>query len=178
MGVFSEDHVADFAKKHKNTQFSPFRLDESISPLLVKELFFTGSPRRFLRLGFLYLICDQCEKNATQLSSAETKSFRNTVLSSISESFQGEITMKDLARSLGYEYHYFSQLFHKHFKMNFKDFLNVFRFERACELLSKKDCSITEVYEKCGFSSLRNFNRVFKELSGVTPHTYQPELWL
>jgi AraC-like DNA-binding protein len=178
VGVFSEDHVADFAKKHKNIQFSPFKIDRELVPFLEKELFIAGSPRHYFRLGLIYLICDQCENNATQLSDLETKSFRNTVLDSISKSFQGEISMKDLATSLGYEYHYFSQLFHMHFRMNFKDFINIFRYERARHLLSKKELNITEVYEKCGFSSLRNFNRVFKEMSGITPHKYRQSLKL
>lgn len=178
VGVFSEDHVEAFAAKYKNVQFSPFKPDGELTAFLEKELFIQGRPRHYLCLSCLYLICDQCEKNAVGISSPEAKSFRSAILTSISESFQGEISMKNLATSLGYEYHYFSQLFHKHFNMDFKKFINLFRYERACALLSKKDRSITAVYKECGFSSLRNFNRVFKQMSGITPNQYRLTLKL
>lgn len=57
--------------------------------------------------------------------------------------------------------------------MSFKKFINALRFEYACELLPREDVSITEICGKCGFGSLRNFNRVFKALSGMTPNEYR-----
>ncbi len=60
--------------------------------------------------------------------------------------------------------------------MNFKSLLNVFRFDKACRLLANKSIDIGDISEKCGFGSLRNFNRVFKDLSGTSPSEYRKAL--
>ena len=83
------------------------------------------------------------------------------------------LTLTDLADHLGYEYHYFSAVFHQCFGIHFKKFLNLFRVEKAYALLLKDDRDVTEICAACGFSGLRNFNRVFKQISGFTPTEYR-----
>ena len=101
----------------------------------------------------------------------------NSVIRYISDNIDDDITMQGLASQLGYEYHYLSSLFNQCFSMNFKKFLNTYKVEKACALLEDREKNIISVYKECGFSSMRNFNRVFKEISGYTPSEYKRIRW-
>lgn len=80
------------------------------------------------------------------------------------------ITFSEAASFLALSQPYFSKYFEKMSGMNFSSYLNLVRVEKAIQLLqSEKKTPITEVATKSGFSSLRNFNLVFKKLTGYSP---------
>ena len=173
VGVFSADHISAFSKKYSSVQFGKFSCGEDEETMLRGRLFVQNKPDRYLRIAYLYTVCDACEKNAEYLNTHNEQKFMNSVITYISENLDNDISMQDLAAYLGYEYHYLSSLFNQCFSMNFKRFLNLYKFEKACSLLSDSERSIISVYKECGFSSMRNFNRVFKEISGYTPSDYK-----
>lgn len=173
VGVFSEDFIMSFAEKNRYVRYSKFRCDEKIEAMLKGNLFFEGQPDRYMLKACLYMVISECVKNAVPYEIRQTEDFINCVTKYISENLGEDIRLKDIAESLGYEYHYFSSLFHKSFSMNFKSFINIFRFESACKMLTNKKADITAVCTACGFGSTRNFNRVFKQLSGITPSEYK-----
>lgn len=86
------------------------------------------------------------------------------------------VTMAEIADALGYEYHYFSLLFNRYFSIKFKNFLNLFKFQYACGLLADSSKSISEVCFESGFETVRSFNRVFRDFSGMTPTEYRKSL--
>ncbi len=173
VGVFSDDFIASYAKKHKYVRYSKFKCSADIEDILKKYLFFEGNPELFLHIACLYMVCNECVKNALPQTTKQNDSFIFEVVDFISKNISRDITLKDIADVMNYEPHYFSTLFHQHFCMNFKSFINLFRFEKACALLTDKDNSATYVADACGFGSIRNFNRVFKNLSGYTPREYK-----
>lgn len=177
VGVFSKDFVPDFASKHAFTSFSKFRCDAEIEAFLKAHLIHEETPDHYLLTACLYLVCGQCVRHATEITQSGTVDFAREVVGYITENLAGSITMRDTAKQLNYEYHYFSSLFNKCFSMNFRRFINVLRFDQACALLSKKEQSITEICIACGFESTRSFNRVFKEFSGMTPREYRSRLF-
>ncbi len=173
VGVFSQDFISAFAEKNKNISYSKFRCDKDAEDILKKYLFTEKRPEHFLHISCLYLVCSECIKNAHPADSRGDNDFRYKVTDHISKNISVEPSMLRTAELLGYEYHYFSSLFNNCFGMNFKAFVNLFRFEKACRLLSDKNCDITNVCCECGFGSIRNFNRVFKSFSGITPGEYR-----
>lgn len=173
VGVFSTDHIDAFFKKYSSVQFGKFTCEGESEKMLLEKLFVCGKPDRYLRMAYLYTVCDACSKNAEHMNTNNEQKFMNDVIKYISENLDNDISMRELAAELGYEYHYFSALFNQCFGMNFKKFLNVYKVEQACALLSESDRSVISVYKECGFSSMRNFNRVFKELCGYTPSEYK-----
>ena len=65
---------------------------------------------------------------------------------------------------------YFSRYFKKVSGITFSDYLNHARTERAVRLLkNQRDLSMTEISLKCGFGTIRNFNRIFKAYTGYSP---------
>lgn len=57
--------------------------------------------------------------------------------------------------------------------MNFKEFINMCRFEAACEIISDPTKNLTEIAFQSGFGSVRSFNRIFKKMSGKSPGEYR-----
>ncbi len=173
VGVFSADYVALFAKTDSDKQYSKFKCEAYIEEYLKKALFFEGTPERYIIKSALYAVCSQCLQNAQVVNKMENKDDFNSILNYIAKNYDKPMSMKTIAKALGYEYHYFSSLFHKCFSMNFKEFLNLHRFEKACELMEHSEYGITEIAMASGFQSIRSFNNIFKALSGLTPSEYR-----
>jgi len=173
VAVFSEDFIYSFSEKYKSVSFSKFRCETKTENMLKDFLFHDGEHEQYLFKGCLYIVCNECIKNAESGKEKSDDKFIYRVVEYISEHIEDEITMHEISNFLNYEYHYFSSVFNQCFGMNFKSFVNMFRFEKACRYLSDKTESITDVCNKCGFGSIRNFNRVFKQLSGYTPGEYR-----
>jgi AraC-like DNA-binding protein len=52
-------------------------------------------------------------------------------------------------------------------------FLNEVRIEKACQLLINKQTeSISEAAFEVGFNNIVHFNRVFKQITGMSPRQY------
>ena len=84
-----------------------------------------------------------------------------------------ELTLTSAAASLGYSRTYLSQIVADSFGCSFPEYLVTLRVRGAQKLLLTTDKSITEIAYECGFSSQRNFNRVFLLNSGLTPKDYR-----
>ena len=83
----------------------------------------------------------------------------------------GYYTFAEAAAFMNISEHYFSGLFHRLSGMIFSKYLNAVKVRKAVELLSSDSDadSITEISIKCGFNTIRHFNRVFKEVTGFSP---------
>lgn len=173
VGVFSDEYVSAFSGKYQNVQFSPFRLSAESEILLKEKLFTENVPDVYLLTAYLNVVCSECVANAKIISGFKNSGFMKEVIDYVSENLAQSISMSTLALSMGYEYHYFSALFHKSFGEDFKKFVNRFRVYSACEYLAAGVKSITEICGICGFASIRNFNRAFKEVMNITPTEYQ-----
>ena len=177
VGVFSKDFVSDFASKNKYNEFLPFKCDIKVENLLKEYLFYENKPEHYMCIACLNAMCSECLKNAKIISRKSESEFAERVIKYISENLIYDITLKRTADALGYEYHYFSSLFHSCFEINFKRFINLLRFEYACTIITDKSKSITNISDECGFDTVRNFNRVFKEIGGCTPSEYRKNLF-
>lgn len=103
--------------------------------------------------------------------------FYNNLISKINDEFSF-ITFADAASYCGYSPSHFSKMFKTLSGMNFSDYLNILKVENAIDMLhANPNATITSVSAACGFSTIRNFNRVFKEITGYSPRSL-PEDYL
>lgn len=65
------------------------------------------------------------------------------------------------------------RIFKAAFNISPKKFIDNMRFEKACQLLSNSRMNMTEIAEKCGFSSLGNFSSAFKKHTGMSPGVWK-----
>ena len=53
--------------------------------------------------------------------------------------------------------------------MPFTKYLNLIKVSSAVRLINERELKITDIAYKCGFGTIRSFNRVFKEVTGYAP---------
>lgn len=80
------------------------------------------------------------------------------------------LTFQDAAMFMNMSAAYFSRFFKRIAGMTFSRYLNVVRVSKAIDLMAEDpDRSISELAAEAGFNTIRNFNRVFKEITGYSP---------
>lgn len=83
--------------------------------------------------------------------------------------FQDNPSLSDTARAAHYNPSHFSSIFHSRMRVTYSDYLNALRVNCAKRLLLTTDLRVSEVGVQSGFGSQTNFQRVFREMAGVTP---------
>ena len=96
----------------------------------------------------------------------------------VTDYIKNNLTVDDLsqgamAQMAGISREYFSRIFKNVTGMNYSKWLNMIRLEKASELLSHKNMSLTEVAMLSGFQSIPSFNRVFHEDKGMSPGEFR-----
>ena len=97
----------------------------------------------------------------------------NNVMRYLYKNFGENPSLKNVAAMAGYSPNYFSKIFAEFTGKGYSEFLNALKVARAKVLLTSGDRSVSEIAFHCGFSSLSNFYRIFKEETGVTPSEYR-----
>ncbi len=77
-----------------------------------------------------------------------------------------------LADKLGISEVYLRKLFLANLGSTPKQYILDLRIKKAKQLLTDSNDTVTSISEKCGFSSLYHFCRIFKEKTGLTPLAY------
>ena len=87
-----------------------------------------------------------------------------------------KLTVKDLAREIGSNEKYVSNLINKKNNMNFSNFINIYRVDYAKLLLFDEEYSnftIEAIGGLAGFNSKSGFNATFKKVTGLTPTQFK-----
>ncbi|MBR2861229.1 MAG: helix-turn-helix transcriptional regulator [Clostridia bacterium] len=87
--------------------------------------------------------------------------------------YKEPITIESIAKSLHISRSTISHIFSSRLSINFCDYINSLRLLEAEQLLKNKNYSITEISYKCGFSTIRTFNRAFLKRYGISPSEYR-----
>lgn len=81
-----------------------------------------------------------------------------------------EYTFERAAEFAGFSEAYFSRLFHKQMGMTFSQYLNNVRIRHAVDIMrGEPKASMTELSIKTGYTTIRNFNRMFRAITGYAP---------
>lgn len=112
---------------------------------------------------------------ANKLKESETRRI-NIVYNYAVQHFREPIALEQVAELLHMTPTSFSRYFRIKTSKSFSGFLSELRIRHACKLLSEEDNrSINEICYECGFNTLSNFNRQFKEFMKMTPKEYRQE---
>ena len=91
------------------------------------------------------------------------------IISYITEHYPEKITLNDISARIGFSKEYFCRFFKQHMGITFLQYLNEVRISHAGRLLSSTELSVAEVMHQIGFTNQTVFNRMYKELYGMTP---------
>ena len=86
------------------------------------------------------------------------------------------LTLAQLSDALEIPSHYLSQVINEVFGLNFFNFVNGYRVEEVkLRILNPKydSFSVLGIALECGFNSKTAFNRIFKNMTGLTPTEYK-----
>ncbi|MBO5014549.1 MAG: helix-turn-helix transcriptional regulator [Bacteroidaceae bacterium] len=84
-----------------------------------------------------------------------------------------ELTNSLLAKELNLSEVYVRRLFKSQFGTTPKQYILDIRLQKAIQLLTGTEQTVTEIASECGFASLYHFSRLFKDKLGETPLEYR-----
>jgi YesN/AraC family two-component response regulator len=113
----------------------------------------------------------QQENRSEQIVSRITEKMQNEKLYQ-----ETELTLQNLADSIGFPSYQVSQAINERMNKNFYDLVNGCRVEEAKRLLldpKNKNFTILSIGFEAGFNSKTTFNTIFKKFTGLTPTAFK-----
>ena len=95
------------------------------------------------------------------------------VFAYIRENLAREVSVAQLAKTVGMSQYYFSKLFKTSTGTTPHQYVMRQRVERAQELLRENDIALATVATQVGFETQSHFTSVFRHLVGITPKRYR-----
>ncbi|GAA3401067.1 helix-turn-helix domain-containing protein [Paenibacillus hodogayensis] len=109
---------------------------------------------------------------AAESVSRQTKTIRE-VMNYVQQHVDEELSLQKVADRFALSVSYLSKLFKDESGVNFSDFVMELRMGKAREWLVHTDMPIKDIADKIGYASVQNFNRVFKQWSGLPPGEFR-----
>ncbi len=129
---------------------------------------------RYLLKSELYRLVYLFDRNARYYP-RESRGFDllGKILTMIAQRYTEPITMQQLARELGYDHRYLTNLMQQGLHTTFRRLLNEYRISHAKKLLSTTNQSVETVAQLCGYESPSTFNRNFRAITGTAPSQWR-----
>ncbi len=120
--------------------------------------------------------CNFITHNHLASSNTEAETNRmNKVYGYVMKNFRQKIQLEEVAALVNMTRTSFSRYFKSRVNKSFSDFLKEIRIEYACKLLQEEKMNIDSIGYECGFQTLSNFNKQFKNVMKKQPHSYRNE---
>lgn len=104
------------------------------------------------------------------MANDQTSKLIYIVMNEVQKRLSEDIDEKELAKSYGISYSYFSRSFKRVTGITFKNYLNRMRINKAEQLLFQYECSVSEAASACGYNSVSYFIKVYRSVKGKTPY--------
>ncbi len=173
--VFENYGIVPFSARQWHEFFVPKEIMVFISRFMEEyETDPTGGEAILQALGFL--IVNDLIKNAYGICERErlpkSSAVRNAV-EYIHQNFSNPIPIEGLARNANLSVSAFSRKFSQETGASPAAYIVSIRLGKAKKLLRSSEQSITEIAQRCGFSSAAHLSSSFKKRCGVTPSEYR-----
>ncbi|MDE1549076.1 helix-turn-helix transcriptional regulator [Jeotgalibaca caeni] len=129
----------------------------------------------YAKKSFLYGICDELIRNTEFVRSEfqpKTKMIQK-LIAYVDQHYTENLTLKEAAVALQYDYVYLSKLFKQVTQYSFTEYLNQYRISQVCYQLRGTQKTVSEIALDCGYQNMRTFHRNFKQMVGCTPSDYR-----
>ena len=135
----------------------------------------TENPDSPLRLGYLHIFLAYLFTKLPLVPAARNPhaTLVYNVLHYISEHFTEPLTLESTAHALGISRIHLSHIFSQQLHINFRQYINALRIDRARTLLLNPSFSISQIAYQCGYGNQRTFHRAFLAQCGMTPNEYR-----
>ena len=173
--IFSPEYIKTFENMiyGKFLENPVFNLSRNAQSVILDKIF-KDNVNILQMKSCLYLLCSELmEHTNLNVSVKNDYELLHKVLNYVQENFTKDISLKSIADEFCYNYHYISKYLNRVLGISFVDFINQHRINYASYLLKNTEDSITDITYKCGYSSIRSFNRNFLKFTNKTPKGYR-----
>ncbi|MDS0524292.1 AraC family transcriptional regulator [Clostridium sp. SHJSY1] len=95
------------------------------------------------------------------------------ILEYITNNYKEPLKQEDIAKYFYFSREYFSRFFKKYTGITFKEYLTVYRLQKAVQKMMECDSSMANIAQDTGFSDTRQFIKCFKKYYKATPYQYK-----
>lgn len=176
-GLFDELHPAPLLnwRTHRHAMTLA---DSAVFPRLQSLLArIIDNDAPFQRFAAIYLLLDALVAAGQPTQRAESTLREDAMIKEgidyINRHFDQPLTLSDVAEHSGMSYSYFSRLFKKVSRHNFKEYLTLVRLNKARTLLRDTRTPITDISHSCGFQEHKALIAAFNKYCGLTPTEYR-----
>ncbi len=93
----------------------------------------------------------------------------------IQENYANDLTLEEVAKTIGISPYYLSKVFKEQRRENFIDYLTQVRLTVSKKLLAGTGLNMKEICYQVGYNDPNYFSRVFKKEVGITPSDYRKD---
>lgn len=181
--IFLPDTITEF--------YHTFRTMEPIHPLLLNQdkatelnslirsiqRISTRESATPLKLGYLHLFLSYLLTCTPLIGRSRNphSTLTDQVLQYISEHFTEPLTLESTAHAMGISRIHLSHIFSQQLHINFRQYINTLRIDRARTLLQNPSYSISQIAYLCGYGNQRTFHRAFLAQCGMPPNQFRNE---
>ncbi|MBR4461426.1 MAG: helix-turn-helix domain-containing protein [Erysipelotrichaceae bacterium] len=112
-------------------------------------------------------------KEVSKLTEMTDDRLSNEIYHYVLHHISDPIRTREIADHLYMSRSYLSTLFKKQYGKNLNDYIHEIKISKAKELLQDHSKSIILISDYLGYSSSSHFNRVFKQITGISPKEYR-----
>ncbi len=114
------------------------------------------------------------EKKITLKNMQEYKNRLETIMQKEAPYKDPSLTLYDLAKAVNIPRNYLSNIINSYYGINYYDYINGFRVNEAKRLIEQSaEINMLKIAYDSGFNSKSTFNKMFKQLTGLTPTQYK-----
>ena len=139
---------------------------------LLVDMESTSGPERIARIATLMetmSFLDEASEVSSFTPAGSPQQRMEKIRIYVSCNLARKILLEDIAAHIGMNRSAFCSFFKQQTGKTFITWLNEFRIERACEMLSSEDYRVGEVAIAVGFESFPHFIRIFRQIKGMPP---------
>lgn len=168
--TFSQELIGRFGVSYGNylPKSNSFRFSYDVSDI-------DDNSNVYAIKAFLYSMCAKASQDLVfEYVPADSRVLLEKIFVLTEENYTDSgYSLRTLAEMLTYDYGYISKYFVQKTGMKFNYYLNLRRVTHAASILrNAKPTNISDIAYACGYSSVRSFNRNFKNIYGLTPQEY------
>ena len=153
-------------------------LDDSVNQEEILRMISEGTFEKGILRGSKAHLCRvACEYGdyLAQMRKDSSRGILGKIEKEIRERYAENLTLKELGEKYYLNGAYLGQLFRKKFGQSFKDYLNNYRIDQACQLLLRTDKKIYQIAEMVGYRDLDYFVNRFISAKGCTPAKFRKQ---
>ena len=124
--------------------------------------------------GYLSVQTDHRQMRESTHSGVRVEQIK-PALEYIEKNYASKVTLESLSRATGLSPKYFCRCFRAVVHRSPIDYLNYYRIECACDLLSNTDLTIADIAQRCGFNDSSFFIKQFRKYKLTTPYHFKQQ---